>query len=293
MGEVMACVNARREWWVVRSDFSSFLDTVDLEVLSRQLQELLADEPQVLDLYSKYLYNARLRDGKLLPRRVGLPRGGILTPFLANLYLTPLDQRMAQEGLHYIRYADDIVIFAETQDLAQQAVERLQSLSGALGLTHSPEKTRIVAPGESFEFLGYEIEGDEVLIRPYALNSLKRRIKRATAKRKWTRLDRKSLDTEAGRAVLRSIIARVNRAYVYTGGNDWARHFCRCTSDHQLRELDAWIADRIRMAVTKRWAVKNRRLIPYSLLRDLGWQPLVPLFYRWKREVWKQGADSE
>jgi RNA-directed DNA polymerase len=292
MGEIMRLINSHREWWVVRSDFRSFLDTVNLDVMRAQLEDLLGEHPLLLDLYLKYLYNGRLRDGEFLPRTTGLPRGGILTPFLANLYLTPLDEAMTQNGSYYTRYADDIVIFAETQGLAREAVERLQLQSSALGLTHSPEKTRIVAPGESFEFLGYEVKGGEVLIRPYALNSLKRRIKRATAKRKWPRLDGRSLDSEEGRTVLRSIVGRVNRVYMYKGGNDWARHFCRCTSDHQLRELDAWIADRIRMAVTKRWAVKNRRRIPYRLLRDLGWTPLVPLFYRWKRGVWKQGANS-
>jgi len=292
MGQVMALVNAHREWWVVRSDFRSFLDTVDLNVLRRQIEDLLRDEPLVLDLYLKYLYNARLREGEFLPRTVGLPRGGILTPFLANLYLTPLDEAMAQDGLHYTRYADDIVVFAETHDSAQEAIERLRLLTDALGLTPSPEKTRVVAPGDAFEFLGYEIRGSEVLIRPYALNSLKRRIKRATVKRKWRQLDRSNLDTAEGKSVLQSIIARVNHTYIYNGGNDWTRHFCRCTSDSQVRKLDGWIADRIRMAATKRWSSKNRRLIPYTLLRDLGWRPLVPLFYRWKREVWRQGAGS-
>jgi RNA-directed DNA polymerase len=292
MGRVMALINAHREWWVVRSDFRSFLDTVDLNVLRGQLEELLGEESLLLDLYLKYIYNPRLREGEFLPRTVGLPRGGILTPFLANLYLTPLDEAMAQDGTHYERYADDIVIFADTEDAAQDAAQRLESMTRTLRLTHSPEKTRIVRPGEPFEFLGYEIRGAEVSIRPYALNSLKRRIKRATRKRKWRHLDRSNLNTEEGKSVLRSIISRVNRTYIYSGGNDWTRHFCRCTSDAQLRELDRWIADRIRMAATKRWTTKNRRLIPYAQLRDLGWRPLVPLFYRWKREVWKQGAGS-
>jgi RNA-directed DNA polymerase len=292
MGRVMTLINAHREWWVVRSDFRSFLDTVDLNVLREQIEDLLGEESLVLDLYLKYIYNARLREGEFLPRTVGLPRGGILTPFLANLYLTPLDEAIAQDGIHYVRYADDIVIFTETEDSAQDAVQRLQLMTHALHLTHSPEKTRIVRPGDPFEFLGYEIRGAEVSIRPYALNSLKRRIKRATSKRKWRHLDRSNLDTEEGRSVLRSIISRVNRTYIYSGGNDWTRHFCRCTSDAQVRQLDRWIADRIRMAATKRWTTKNRRLVPYAQLRDLGWRPLVPLFYQWKREVWKQGAGS-
>jgi len=292
IGQVLARVNARSDWWVVRSDFRSFLDTVNLAVLSSQLHNLLRHEPLVLDVYLKYLYNGRVRDGKHLPRTSGLPRGGILTPFLSNLYLTPLDEAMTQNGFHYTRYADDVIVFTETEAHAREALERLSLLAGELGLTQSAEKSKVVPPGEGFEFLGYLIRGAEVLIRPYALNSLKRRIRRATAKHKYRRWSTSDLATDAWRSAAQSIISRVNRTYIYKGGNDWTRHFCRCTSDHQLRELDAWIADRIRMALTHRWAVKNRRLIPYQLLRELGWRPLVPLFYRWRREVWKQGARS-
>lgn len=292
IGQVLTSVNAREDWWVVRSDFRSFLDTVDLATLASQLEVLLADEPLVLDLYLKYLYNGRTRDDQLLPRTSGLPRGGILTPFLANLYLTPLDEAMTKDGFHYTRYADDVVVFAETEIRARDALERIGLLTGELRLTQSVEKSKIISPGEAFEFLGYSIKGTEVSIRPYAINSLRRRITRITAKRKYPRLSVRSLATEDGRMALQSIIARVNRAYIYKGENDWTRHFCRCTSDRQLRELDGWIADRIRMTVTKRWAEKNRRLVPYGLLRELGWKPLVPLYYRWRREVWRQGTSS-
>jgi len=292
IGQVLARVNAGADWWVVRSDFSSFLDTVNLPLLVSQLEGLLVDEPLVLDLYLKYLYNGRLRDGRFLPRTSGLPRGGILTPFLANLYLTPLDDAMTGEGFHYTRYADDIIVLAETEQRAQRALERLDQLSSKLDLIQSPEKRKIFSPGEGFEFLGYQIKRSEVSIRPYAINSLKRRVRRVADKRKYRQLDVKSLSTEEGRAGLQSLISRVNRTYIYRGGSDWARHFCRCSSDQQFRELDAWIADRIRTAVTKRWAAKNRRLIPYRLLRELGWQPLAPLYWRWRRKVWRQGASS-
>jgi hypothetical protein len=282
----------REDWWILRYDFHSFLDTIDLNILSSQLQEPLHDEPLVLDLYLKYLYNGRLREGKLLPRTVGLPRGGVLTPFLANLYLTPLDEAMIQKGFHYIRYADDVIIFAENEHRAREAQTLMSLMVAGLRLTLSPEKTLLIQPGGEFEYVGYRIKGREVRVRPYAINSFKRRIRRVTARRKYPHLTTKTLASKEGKETLQTIIARVNRTYVYKGGNDWTRHFCRCTSDEPFRELDTWIADRIRACVTKRWALKNRRLVPYHLLRELGWKPLVPLFYRWRREVWDQGGRS-
>ncbi len=291
-GKALTYIRMREDWWILRYDFRSFLDTVDLTILSAQLQELLGDDPLVLDLYLKYLYNGRLREGKLLPRTVGLPRGGVLTPFLGNLYLTPLDDTMVREGFHYVRYADDVIIFAEDEDRARRGQRLISLMAAKLRLDLSPEKSLLIRPGAEFEYLGYVIKGREVRIRPYATNSLKRRIKRVTSRRRYPGLTTKALASKEGEEALRAIIAKVNRTYIYKGGNDWTRHFCRCTSDEQFRELDGWIADRIRACVTKRWALKNRRLVPYQLLRELGWKPLVPLFHRWRREVWNQGAGS-
>ncbi len=287
-GQLLRYIREGEDRWVVKGDFRTFLDTVDLDLMTQAVEDLLGEEPLVLDLYLKYLYNPRLREGTLLPRTVGLPRGGILTPFLANLYLRPLDEGMAKEGFRYVRYADDIFVFAESKERGEEALEALEEKANRLHLILSGDKSRLFKPGEEFEALGYRVRGQEVQVRPYAINRLKRRIRRATIKRNFRELNRDSLSTEEGKNALRRLIAKVNRTYIYPGDVDWTRHFCRCTSDKQFRELDHWIADRIRACVTGRWSTKNKRLVPTSLLRELGWKPLVPRFYRWKRRVWKQ-----
>lgn len=292
VGQVLRYIRMKEDWWILRYDVRSFLDTVDLTMLCSQLEHLLRDEPLVLDLYLKYLYNVRLRDGRLLSHARGLPRGGILTPFLANLYLTALDRVMAHGGFPYVRYADDVVIFAANEVRATEARRLMESLMAQLKLEPSPHKSAVIPPGGAFEYLGYLIKGQEVRVGQYATNSLRRRIRRATARRKYPRLTTTSLGTEEGREALRLLIAKVNGTYIYRGGSDWTRHFCRCTTDQQFRELDAWVADRVRACVTKRWAKKNRRLVPYDLLKDLGWKPLVPLFHQWRRAVWEQGGSD-
>jgi len=292
----------------VIGDFRTFLDAVDLKIISQAVEELFSSEPLLLDLYLKYLYNPRLREGRLLPRTVGLPRGGILTPFLANLYLKPLDE--ALERFKYLRYADDTFIFAENRAQAEEAQETLKERAQHLRLTL---KGRIFEPGEELECLGYRVRGKEIAVRPYALNRLKRRIRRITKRSSypgpsrlppWTATFQgrqgvpgrgtrtgqgvKSPRTPEGQEALRRVIERVNRVYIYPGGNDWARPFCRCTTDEQFRELDRWIADRIRACVTGDWSPRNRRIVPDALLRELGLKKLVPRFYHWKRRVWKQ-----
>ncbi len=280
-GQTLRHIREREEYWVVKGDFRTFLDTIDLGIISQAVEDLFSSEPLLLDLYLKYLYNPRLREGRLLPRTVGLPRGGILTPFLANLYLKPLDE--ALERFKYLRYADDIFIFAENRVQAEEAQETLRERAQHLRLTL---KGRIFEPGEEFECLGYRVKGKEIAVRPYALNRLKRRIRRRTKRSRYQGL--KSVRTPEGRETLRRLIERVNRVYIYPGGNDWARPFCRCTTDEQFRELDRWIADRVRACVTGDWSPRNRRVVPDALLRELGLKKLVPRFYHWKRRVWKQ-----
>lgn len=280
-GQALRYIREGEEYWVVKGDFRTFLDTVDLGIISQAVEDLFSNEPLLLDLYLKYLYNPRLREGRLLPRTVGLPRGGTLTPFLANLYLKPLDQ--ALERFKYLRYADDIFIFAKSRAQAEEAQETLRERAQYLRLTL---KERIFEPSEEFECLGYRVRGKEISVRPYALNRLKRRIRRVTKRSRYQGV--KDVRMLEGREALRRLIERVNRVYIYPGGNDWARPFCRCTTDEQFRELDRWIADRIRACVTGDWSFRNRRVVPDALLRELGLKKLVPRFYHWKRRVWKQ-----
>src|SRR5947199_6900451 len=45
----------------------------------------------------------------------GTPQGAVLSPLLSNIYLDPLDHRMAHLGYEMVRYADDFVIRCRRQ----------------------------------------------------------------------------------------------------------------------------------------------------------------------------------
>ena len=57
----------------------------------------------------------RQPDGSQQKRTRGTPQGGPLSPLLANIYLDPLDKELENRGLAFVRYADDIGIFASSQ----------------------------------------------------------------------------------------------------------------------------------------------------------------------------------
>jgi RNA-directed DNA polymerase len=287
VGDMLRLLRQREAWWVVQRDLANFLDNIDLDLLSAEVEAFFVDEPEVANLYLKYLRVPRLRDGELLPRQVGLPRGGILTPFLSNLALRPFDDRMADYV--YLRYADDILVLCTSQAEAREAEAVLDEVATALHLRFNPAKCHMLSPGEPFEYLGYQVVGRELTVRPYAVRRLQKRIRRITCRRRWQHLTLAALQTEAGCNELRRLVRQVNRAIVYGPDNDWARPFARVTNDAQFREMDRWIADRVRACVTGRWSSKNRRRVPDSLLREMGLKKLISRLYRWKRQVWTQG----
>ena len=54
-------------------------------------------------------------DGSKRTRTKGTPQGGPLSPLLANIYLDPLDKELEKRGVAFVRYADDIAIFASSE----------------------------------------------------------------------------------------------------------------------------------------------------------------------------------
>jgi RNA-directed DNA polymerase len=85
----------------------------------------------------------------------------VISPLLSNIYLDPLDHRMAQLGYEMVRYADDFVILCRTPSEAQSALAEVEAWTAAAGLRLHPEKTRIVDATQrgGFDFLGYHSSG--------------------------------------------------------------------------------------------------------------------------------------
>jgi RNA-directed DNA polymerase len=111
----------------------------------------------------------------------GTPQGGILSPLLANIALSALDEHVHRpwrpggmmstprrrawrrtKGLpnwRIVRYADDFVVLVHgTRDDVKTLREEIVDVLTPLGLRFSMTKTRIVHMSESFDFLGFRIQ---------------------------------------------------------------------------------------------------------------------------------------
>ena len=64
-----------------------------------------------------------MTDGRLVRTERGIPQGGPLSPVLANIYLDQADKELESRGLRFPRYADDMLIYGESEAAANRVMK--------------------------------------------------------------------------------------------------------------------------------------------------------------------------
>jgi hypothetical protein len=95
--------------------------------------------------------------------KIGIPKGGSLSPLLGAIYLNPLDTLMekwvARGDVYYARYMDDLILVASKRSVFRRAKQAMLNELHRLQLTLRPEKTYLGRWGEKgFDFLGYHLK---------------------------------------------------------------------------------------------------------------------------------------
>ncbi len=143
---------------VVDADIERYFDTIDQERLLEMVSERISDR-RVVKLIRQVAEGRGDggRDGEA--DAGGTPQGGVISPLLANIYLSYLDREWTRRHAHLgqlVRYADDFVILCRRPSQAREARRRVEALLAELGLKLNTEKTRVVDLSwgkESFTFL--------------------------------------------------------------------------------------------------------------------------------------------
>src|ERR1700681_265333 len=143
--------------WIVDADLRDFFGSVDHEKLLTLVAQRVADG-RVLHLIKAMLKAGSYGKGQLFPSERGTPQGGVVSPLLSNILLTPFDREMRLRGYQLTRYADDWVITCKSAVEARAALADALRILEHLGVHLNPEKTRIVHVQFGFEFLGYQIK---------------------------------------------------------------------------------------------------------------------------------------
>ena len=134
------------------ADLKNYFGSVDHEKLMALLGKQIADSG-VLKLIQQMLKAGYEAKGQRFETPRGTPQGGVISPLLSNILLTPFDKEMRQKGYQLTRWADDWVVTCRTRTEAEQALARAVKILDQLGVTLNREKTRIVRITHGFESL--------------------------------------------------------------------------------------------------------------------------------------------
>jgi RNA-directed DNA polymerase len=218
--------------YIVDADLKSYFDTIPKDKLMARVRERVSDS-RVLRLVEMFLDQGVLDGLKEWTPDRGTPQGAVISPLLANVYLSPLDHLVAESGHAMVRYADDFVIMCRTREEADQALALVTRWTEENGLTLHPTKTKIVdARVEEFAFLGYVFRGQLRLPRPKSLAKLKETIRAKTRR-------------NHGHS-LASIIGWLRGPL-----QGWFGYF-RHSHRNVFTSLDGWIRGRLRSILRKR-----------------------------------------
>jgi RNA-directed DNA polymerase len=168
--------------FVVDADLASYFDTIPHERLMQRVEERISDG-RILTLLHGWLEQDIMRDMERWTPTQGTPQGAVISPLLANIYLHPLDERMAARGYRMVRYADDFVVLCKSREEAGAALAEVCAFANDNGLRLHPDKTHVGdcrQVGEGFDFLGYRFEAGRRLVRKKSLARLKDTIREKT-----------------------------------------------------------------------------------------------------------------
>jgi len=168
----------RKYEWVLEADIASCFDEIDHRALMHRVRDRIADK-RVLALITAFLRAGVLEEQFVIRDSVsGTPQGGILSPLLANIALSVLDDHFENRwnahandtarvryrrrgGATYrlVRYADDFVVMVfGSRDHAVAVQGEVAEVLASMGLRLAPEKTQVVSIDEGFDFLGFRIQ---------------------------------------------------------------------------------------------------------------------------------------
>ncbi|WP_280157458.1 reverse transcriptase domain-containing protein [Priestia aryabhattai] len=264
--------------FVAEFDFRDFFGSINHEYLLKQLNRngfLVSDfEKEIIVAFLSHF-------------SIGIPQGTSISLFLANLACWQLDKKLELEGLRFARYADDTVIWSESYSKICTSFDIIQKFSRETGVEINFDKSNGISllskkgmPSElhsekdSIEFLGYQLSGNNISIKPDSIKKIKKHISYLLYKNLIQPLNKNPLqsvqipsndtDTDFVTAIMqirRYLYGNLNEHMLrnYLNGSYKRLNFKGLMNfypliddEKQMQELDRWLLSTILNSVRKR-----------------------------------------
>ncbi len=233
---------------IVDIDLKSFFDEVEhcllLELVYRKVKC-----PLTMRLIRKWLRAPIKIEGKLRKRRKGVPQGSPLSPLLSNIMLNELDKELEQQGLRYVRYADDFSIYAKNKAEARKVGNSIYLfLQKKLRLPINRDKSGLRKPVQ-FEILGHRFV-------PTYVKGEKGKYQLAVSDKSWKNLKQK-LKAITRKTTPASFGERLGKLKEVQQG--WLQYFRMASIKAKLKQLDGWLLNRLRHCIWHDWKKPERK----------------------------------
>jgi RNA-directed DNA polymerase len=253
--------------WVLDADIEACFDSIDHTVLMDLVRRRVKDK-RVLALVKAFLKAGVMTEtGRKEDSDTGTPQGGILSPLLANIALSELDEHLMApwrtggvmdrtsrhsrraNGLptwRIVRYADDFVVLVHGQEADVETLrEDVARVLAPIGLRLSPAKTRVVHMVDGFDFLGFRIQWKRKrgTSKWYVYTFIADRPFRAV------KAKIRALTHRVSQANMGTVIGRINQIL-----RGWTNYFRHAVCKHTLNRLRHFVEWRL-----IRWLRKRHR----------------------------------
>ena len=267
------------------ADIAACFDEIDHTALLGRVRRRVGDK-RVLGLVQAFLRAGILSEaGVSRATSTGTPQGGILSPLLANVALSVLDEhftanwkalgpawtrvkrrRSGVPVMRLIRYADDFVVMVAGQRADADALwAEVGAVLAPMGLRLSVEKTRVCHIDEGFDFLGWRIQR-----RRWRGRANKRAVYTYPSKKALAAVTDKarSLTRRHKHRTLADLLRRMNPVL-----RGWCTYFRHGVSSRTFSYVDHFVFWRIVGWLRKRhaglgWGTLHRRFLPRWEVRD-------------------------
>lgn len=256
-----------RRGWVLDADIEGAFDNIGHGTLLAAIGDFPAK-----GLIRQWLKSGFMEGGVVHDTNSGTPQGGVISPLLANIAFHGMEAAAGVKRISrgdnvgkraLVRYADDFVVFCETEEDAYAAKAEIGRWLAPRGLRLSEAKTRVTHLTEGFNFLGFNIRhypapdtraGYKLLIKPSreAIEKLKVRLIRD-----WRAMQGQNVS---------AVLTRLNPVI-----RGWTNYYRTVVSKRIFARLDNWMFDK-----EVRWAKQAHPKKPWYWLKRKYWGRLNP-----------------